>query len=121
MRFNKLLAVVPFAFIALVGCKPSCEGMCDKMQDEDCKDFDHDSCMHLCIMVEDMQEDTDKCDDEYDALISCYNDQDDICKTQEFDDDGELKKCKSESKDFVTCMSDYCADHDSSDYCKGAP
>jgi len=118
MRFNQLLAVVPFVFVVLVGCKPSCESLCDKMQDEDCKDFDHDSCIHGCVSYEDMQEDTDKCDDDYQALLDCINDQDDICKTNEFDSDtGKLKKCQSETEDFGKCYADYCDDHDSRDYC----
>jgi len=120
MRFNQLLAVVPFLCLtALVGCKPSCESLCDKAQDEDCKDFDHDDCIHGCVTVEDMQEDTDKCDDEWDDYLSCVNDQDDICKTREIDEDtNKYKKCNSEIEDFSKCITEYCEDHSSRDYCK---
>jgi hypothetical protein len=118
MRFNTLLAVVPFLCVtALVGCKPSCEGMCDDAQEEDCKNADHDSCIQLCAMAEDMKDDTDKCSSEFDDLVSCMNDADDICDVYETNDEGKLKKCNSEVSDYTECLGDYCADHDSRDYC----
>jgi len=123
MRFKILMLVVAaLSFTSLVGCGNKCEKMCDDMQSEDCKDFDHDACMHTCIAFEDMQQDTDKCDTEYDDLMSCINDQSDIGKTDEVDTDtGKLKKCNSESEDFYKCVSDYCDDHTSRDYCKPTP
>ena len=120
MRFNKLLLVVPFlCFTALIGCKPSCESLCDDAKEEDCKDLDHDECVHQCITVEDMQKDTDKCDEEYDSLLSCINDQSDICKAFEpdADDPTKIDKCNSEWVDMNKCVKEYCDDHDSRDYC----
>jgi len=117
MRFNRLLLVVPFVFAAVVGCSPKCESLCDDYQDEDCKDFDHDACIGQCAAAEDMKDDTDKCSNEWDDLMSCIGDQDDICKTNELDDDGKFKKCNSEFNDYGECMADYCADHESRDYC----
>ncbi len=116
MRFTKLLGLVSFVSVtALVGCGPSCEGLCDQAQDEECKNFDHDDCVHDCVTVEDFQEDTDKCDDEWDELLSCINDLSDICKYADAQDDSD--KCSSEAKDFKECAIEYCEDHSSRDYC----
>ncbi len=120
MRFNKLLLVVPFlCFTALIGCKKTCEDLCDDAKEEDCKDVDHDDCVHNCIVVEDLQADTDKCDDDYDSFLSCVNDQSDICDAFEPDEDEpeKLKKCNSELIDLQECIVDYCKDHESRDYC----
>jgi len=120
MRFNQLLAVVPFlCFTALVGCKPSCEGLCDDARDEDCKNSDHDGCIQLCTMADDMKDDTDKCSSEFDDLISCVGEQDDVCDFYETDSDtGKRKKCNSELTDYAECVVEYCGDHESRDYCK---
>jgi len=122
MRFKSLLLVVSvLSFGALVGCKSKCESNCADMQDKDCDDFDHDDCLHGCIQEQDMEEDTDKCTDDFDAFMSCISDQSDICKVleTETDDNGnvKLKKCNSEYEDYSKCYADYCDDHDKRDYC----
>jgi hypothetical protein len=119
MRFKSLVLVVSaLSFATLVGCKSKCESNCDEMSDKDCDNADHDDCLHLCIMEDDMEQDTDKCTQEFDDLMSCISDQSDICKVLETDTDtGKLKKCNSESEDYAKCFADYCADHDKRDYC----
>jgi len=117
MSFKSLMLVVPFSLAVLVGCGPTCEGMCDQAKEDDCKNADHDGCIQLCTMADDMKEDTDKCSSEFDDLVSCFNDADDICDAFETDDEGKLKKCNSEVKDYTECFAEYCADHDSRDYC----
>jgi hypothetical protein len=120
MRFNRLLLVVPFlCFTSLLGCSGDCESMCDKAQDEDCKGAaDHDYCIGVCTAADDMKEDTDKCSSEFDDLVSCANDADDICDVFETDSDTyKRKKCNSELEDYVDCLTDYCKDHESRDYC----
>jgi len=123
MRFKSLMLVVTaLSFSTLVGCKSKCESNCDAMQDSDCDDADHDGCLHLCIQQEDMEEDTDKCTSDWDALQDCMADQDDICKVLETEtqDDGSVKfkKCNSEINDYADCYADYCKDHDKREYCK---
>ena len=116
MRFTKLLVVLPFlCFAVLTGCKGKCESNCDNAKDQDCSHFDHDECLHGCISYEDMQKDTTKCDDEWDALQSCISDLSDICKVE--DSESDSTKCKSEIEDFNTCYMDYCTEHPTRDYC----
>ena|ERR1051325_559134 len=124
MSFKALFILVPLVSLALVGCGPSCTGLCDDAKDADCYDndgsgFDHAGCYAFCQREEDIEDDdVDDCADEFDTLLSCINDQSDICKAFEIDpDDGKLKKCNSETDDYLTCVSDYCADHTKRDYC----
>lgn len=121
MRFNRLLLVVPFVcFTALLGCGSKCESLCDEAMDEDCKDqFDHGSCVALCVRAEDMKDDTDECSKEFDALMDCASDAEDICDVWDLDDEGKLKKCNTKFNDYAECFTDYCADHDKRDYCGG--
>ena len=140
MAFKTLFILVPvLSLAALTGCKASCEGICDDAKDADCAStetttidgvdvpkntFDHSSCIAGCQREKDMEDDdVSDCADEFDAFVSCANDQSDICKIfepDEFDSNtGELKtkKCNSERHDYEKCFSDYCKDHDKRDYC----
>ena len=124
MSFKTLFMFVPVVALALVGCKPSCEGLCDDAQEADCYDndnvgFDHSSCYGSCQRQEDMEDDdVDECSEEFDDLMGCINEQSDICKAFQVDpDDGKLEKCNSETDDYVKCIVDYCADHEKRDYC----
>jgi len=123
MRFKSLMLVVTaLSFSTLVGCKSKCESNCEEMADADCDGYDHDECLHGCITVQDMEEDTDKCTDDFDALMDCVADQSDVCKAFETEtqDDGSIKykKCNSEWEDYGKCYADYCDDHEKRDYCK---
>jgi hypothetical protein len=124
MSFKTLFMFVPVVALGLVGCKPSCEGLCDDAQEADCYDnddtyFDHAGCYASCQLQEDMEDDdVDDCVDEYDELLSCANEQSDICKVYKVDSEGKLDKCNSEYDDYRQCLYDYCKDHDKRDYCE---
>jgi len=119
MRLMKLLVAVPFlCFVALSGCGPHCEGLCDDAKDNDCSDpFDHGECYKMCTDAADMNDDTDKCKDEWDNFLSCVNDLSDVCSAFEVDDNGDFKKCKSARSDYEECAASYCMDHTKRDYC----
>ncbi|HEV8547718.1 MAG TPA: hypothetical protein VGQ57_01800 [Polyangiaceae bacterium] len=120
MRLMKLFVAVPFlCFAALSGCGPHCEGLCDDAYDKDCSaPFAHGDCYKACTDAEDMNDDTDKCKDEWDNLLSCLNDLSDICDGVEIDTDGKFKKCNSARTDYGTCQAEYCAEHSKRDYCQ---
>jgi hypothetical protein len=125
MSLKMLCLLVPvLSLAALTGCKASCTGLCDDAKDAECSKndntfFDHAACVAGCTTRDDMDDDdvTD-CQDDFDKLESCMNDQSDICKAWEIDTDtGKVKECNSEWEDYNKCFTDYCADHDKRDYC----
>ncbi len=124
MSFKTLFMFVPVVALVLVGCKPSCTGLCDDAQEADCYDndnvsFDYAGCYANCQVQEDMEDDdVDECSEEFDDLMACINEQSDICKAFQIDpDDGKREKCNSEYDDYVKFYVDYCADHEKRDYC----
>lgn len=94
MNLKKLMMVPMFALsLFAVGCGPDCESLC-----EDAKECDNataedkkEDCAKTC---EDLAKD---CEDEYDDVVSCMGDLDDICK---FD---ATKDCQSELTAYGKC------------------
>lgn len=105
MRTIKQLgkAFLGFAAVALwglaPGCGPSASSLCNKICDcVGCSSKEFDDCVDD---IEDAQREADRegCGGEYNALLSCGNDEF-RCDGDEYDLDG----CGPETKDYVKCM-----------------
>ena len=95
MNLKKFMIVPMFATaLFAVGCGPDCESLCEDAKE--CKGADKDAdCGKQC---DEAQKDAEKlgCEDEYDDVVSCIGDQDDICKIDE-------DACKSENAALAKC------------------
>jgi hypothetical protein len=104
MTLSKMMFVVPMLAMAFfaTGCGASCESLCE--DGKECKDAEKSvDCDKQCEEADDFAEKSD-CSDQYDDVVSCMGDQDDICKVDE-------KACESELKAWGTCVSKYCTKH----------
>ncbi|HEX6275036.1 MAG TPA: hypothetical protein VFZ53_18465 [Polyangiaceae bacterium] len=92
----KKLTIVPMLAMALfaVGCGADCESLCEDGQE--CKDAEKVDCAEECEKIEKAVEKAG-CEDQYDDVLSCSSDQDDICKPDE-------DACESEAEAFAKCM-----------------
>ena len=117
MLVRKLLIVPLLLGLGAFACEPNCESMCDKAQDEGCKNYDHGACVHLCTDVEDMKDDTDRCSEEWDAYFECVMNASDICDIA--DEQNDSSKCDGDRQDWNECVFDFCENHTSRDYCTG--
>ncbi|HEX6765513.1 MAG TPA: hypothetical protein VF103_08555 [Polyangiaceae bacterium] len=102
MNLKKLMTV-PMLAMALfaVGCGPDCEGNCEDSAKCDGSPLADVDCGDYCSKVEDLN-DKAGCGDQFDDLLSCASDQDDICKGD---------ACSSESKAYSDCFGKYCEKH----------
>ena len=94
------LTIVPMLAMALfaVGCGPDCESQCeDRNECEDIpEEFKEDDCAKFCEEIEKDVE-AEGCEDQYDDLLSCGGDIEDVCKPDE-------DACESEQEAFNKCM-----------------
>jgi hypothetical protein len=93
----KKITMVPMLAMALfaVGCGADCESLCEDAKECDGAEQDVD-CAKSCEDAQKAAEDAG-CEDEYDDVVSCAGDQDDICKP-------DADACKSESEAFGKCL-----------------
>jgi len=118
MRLRQTLAVILLALPFAVACGTDCKDICDNAQDDGCKDFDHDECVHTCVSQDDFSNSSDLCDKTFDKLISCVADLDDVCDFASYYlSDPTKLKCDDEYTDYRTCLADYCDKHTSKDWC----
>jgi hypothetical protein len=104
MTLRKMMFVVPMLAMAFfaTGCGASCESLCE--DGKECKDADKGrDCDKECEEAEDLA-DKAGCTDQYDDVVSCLGDEDDICKIDE-------DTCKSEFSAQQKCMAKYCEKH----------
>jgi len=100
-----------------------CMSVCEGAQTADCSSresstFDHPGCIGACTRISDMKADTDMCYAEATTLVNCLDGLSDVCNGFEIDPgDGKLKGCNSEAESYSRCVADYCADHQTQDYC----
>jgi hypothetical protein len=102
MNLKKLMTVPTLAMaLFAVGCGADCESLCE--DDQNCADsaLADVNCADYCKKVEDLNEKAG-CKDQFDDLLSCSSDQDDICKY-----DG----CSPEDMAYRQCQVTYCMDH----------
>lgn len=88
--------IVPMLAMALfaVGCGADCESMCE--DGNECEGAKSRDCAKECEELEKAVEKAG-CEDQFDDLISCQSDVDDICKPP-------ADACKSENSAFGKCM-----------------
>ena len=111
MRFHRLgLVCVIGASLALTACGYSCENLCEDMADCSGSEQNPDDCDPQCEILERVNEDSE-CEDEYDELLSCASELEDIC------DEDDQEKCSDELTDYSDCRVDFCDDHPSNDDC----
>lgn len=114
MRLHRLgLAILLGASLGLTGCGYSCTNWCED-HTEECKgdDTNPDDCDPICEIIERRNEDME-CDDEFDDIMSCLGDLDDICDADDLEDPA----CGSEQEKYSNCLNDFCVDHPNNDDC----
>jgi hypothetical protein len=121
MRFKNSLMAVLVALPFAIACGSDCYDICEDMQDEGCNDFDHGECVHLCVDQEDFFDETDKCESDYDKVLDCMTDLDDICDAVPDPKHPDEEDCKDEVDEYKECVMDYCAEHMNKDWCKVTP
>lgn len=106
IRWQHLGAALILASTAmLAGCGADCEGLCEDGQE--CEGADSEDCEASCEKTEKLNE-AAGCEDQYDDLLSCIDDAEDICKSD---------SCDSEGGKYVSCIVEYCASHSDSSEC----
>ena len=87
--------IVPMLALALfaVGCGPDCESICE--DGNECEGPDQ-NCEKFCEDTEKRVEDKG-CEDQYDEVVSCMGDIDDLCKAPE-------TACASENAALNKCL-----------------
>ena len=109
MSFGKLklcLAFAPF----LLACGPDCVALCEEAEEKDCPGWDVPDCERLCSELDDIAFESG-CEEEVEAELSCYDEQEDIC-------DGD-DHCDDEIADVTDCFTDFCTDHPNNRECAG--
>jgi hypothetical protein len=107
MNLSKMMLVPVFMLAGLAtACGDDCVSACE--DGKECSDATADEkaadCDKQCEDGEKNAE-TMGCSDEYDDVVSCVSDLDDICKFNPETD------CKTEGTAFFTCFSKYCTAH----------
>jgi hypothetical protein len=97
------LTIVPMLALAMfaTGCGDDCESLCEDGQE--CEGVEKEDCAKNCEELEKLNEKAG-CEDQYDDLVSCIADEDDICKVDE-------NTCASEGGKYGECLLEYCTDH----------
>lgn len=113
-----LLMVAP---LYAIGCAPDCRLLCERREEANCEgDVDNPDCEYQCKHEEDLVANAG-CESEYDDLITCVDELDDICEMfPEPCDTGEHCKdpeCDNETEDLFECYDDYCTEHPNNNEC----
>jgi hypothetical protein len=97
----RLSLIVVLAALA-VGCGADCVSLCEDRKECEGADRDRD-CAAWCKGIESDAEEA-SCEDEWDDLVACESEQDDICRADE-------NACDSETKAYSDCRAEYCDHH----------
>jgi len=97
----RLASMVVLAFL-VAGCGADCVSLCEDRKECEGADRDQD-CADHCEEVVSLVEKA-SCEDQYDELLSCESEQDDICRSDE-------NACTTESNEYSACLAEYCTDH----------
>ncbi len=107
MNLSKMMLVPVFMLAGLAtACGDDCVSSCE--DGKECSDATAEEKAQDCDkFCEDGEKDaeTTGCSDQYDDMVSCISDLDDICK---FDFE---KDCTTESAAYGACFSTYCTAH----------
>ena len=101
MNLKKLMTVPMIAALFAVACGPDCEDLCDKEKKCEGSSLSDVDCGSYCEKIEDLNEKAG-CEDQFDDLLSCADDADDLCKGD---------ACESESTKYGDCFGKYCEKH----------
>jgi hypothetical protein len=88
-----ILAAASFA----VGCGHDCVALCE--EGNSCEGAIKADCAKACETYESVAEPA-SCEDQFDDLLTCQANQDDICK--------EGEQCRSKQADLADCLAGYC-------------
>ena len=83
--------------VLVTGCGPDCVAACESQNG--CAGAQKQDCAAVCEKAEKVNE-LANCEDQYDDLLICIEDQDDICKT--------AAQCAQKSIDYQDCVAGYC-------------
>jgi hypothetical protein len=97
----RLSSIVVLAFFA-IGCGVDCLSLCEDKKECEGADRDKD-CAGECEQIESLVEKA-SCEDQYDDLLGCEGEQDDLCRADE-------NACDSETKAYADCITEYCLEH----------
>ena len=99
MSFGRVLVWLALPLLGLVGCRADCESNCEEHKEcsnasetwrtRDCRDY----CENLD------KANKNRCEDQYDAMLSCENSQDDVCTV------AAEQACARQRASWVTCSS----------------
>ena len=111
MNLSKMIPVLVLALAGMAtACGNKCKSTCEDAKD--CAGADKSTdCDKECDDA-DKNADTQGCSDQYDDVVSCISDLDDICK---FDP---TKDCLSQETALGACSQKYCTAHASDASCK---
>jgi hypothetical protein len=131
MVFKSGLWKVPLVVVlaGLVGCGEDCESLCQEAVEQeccqkecpDCECPDESACKKACRNDDEVVADSG-CEDDYEAVIECTAEVDDICGAADMacsadisdgmviERCGPIHDCASEREKLFACVSDYCRD-----------
>ena len=101
-RSVQRLAVIVVLASFTIGCGVDCMSLCEDRKECEGADRDKD-CAGECEQLESLAEKAG-CEDQFDDMVVCEGEQDDICRADE-------NACDSETKAYTDCIAVYCADH----------
>ena len=106
MNLSKMMLVPVFMLAGLAtACGNDCVDGCEDKKD--CADATAEQkaedCDKACDDLEELSDSAD-CSDQFDDLMSCGSDIDDVCKPPE-------NACNTEGEAFFTCITKYCTAH----------
>jgi hypothetical protein len=101
MNFKKILFVPLLALLpAITACGNNCSDVCEDQKK--CKDANASAnCDDFCDKGDDLADNAD-CKDQWDDVIDCGADQDDVCSDTD-------KSCDAKFTAFFTCVTPYCS------------
>lgn len=109
MPFKSLLMVPLVASLAvLTGCGASCDSVCDDAQG--CPGATKANCDDACGKSETLAEDAG-CSDQYDDMIDCLGDMNDICSEKD-------PSCDSKISAYMGCALPYCMNANHATQCE---
>jgi hypothetical protein len=83
-----------------VGCGPDCVAACEDQNA--CPGAVKSDCAQVCDKAKTLNDLAD-CEDQYDDLLVCIQDQEDVCKTG--------VQCESKAEQYQDCVLGYCINH----------